>query len=312
MECSRFIGERFLEPVCEVSSPHSDVDIEGKSLDEPRIVKRFATVLLISLFFVIQTGHLCLSAEESPENLLKQEVSDAFQSHDYKKVIRLYRQFSATKPDRYLPASVKILYSQALADTGDLDGAIDAMKDVLADSRPETDPVQLQYDLANLLFLQKRFDEARTAYQKLLLQTGRNADLLSKAKERLALMKDKDANAKRKDIESLQLIDLETALEAGDIPDGAEEALARIIRRDPKSEQAAEARILQERIRGVRTQRAKGLLDEARRLFDEEKKYVEVRSLLEEIQRRYSDVCETASVEALRKAVDAKTGKAAR
>jgi tetratricopeptide (TPR) repeat protein len=271
-------------------------------------VKRFATVLLFLSFF----AGFPLSAEESPENQLRQDVSDAFQGNDYKRVIRLYRQFVASKPDRDIPAGVKILYSQALADTGDLDGAIDAMKNVLADVRPESDPIQLQYDLANLLFLQKRFDEARTAYQKLLLQTGRNAELLSKAKERLALMKDGDANAKRKDIESLQMIDLETTLDAGEVPDGAEQALARIIRRDPKSQQAAEAKSLQERIRGLRSQKAKALLDEARRLFDEEKKYVEVRDILDQIQSSYADVCETASVEALRKAVDSKAGKTAR
>ncbi|HEX5037414.1 MAG TPA: hypothetical protein VFX30_09680 [bacterium] len=270
-------------------------------------VKQFATVLFLLIFL----AGPALSADESPENQLKVDVSEAFQGHDYKKVIRLYRQFAASKPDRYIPVSVKILYSQALADTGDLDGAIDTMKDVLTDARPETDPVQLQYDLANLLFLQKRFDEAKGAYQKLLLQASRNAELLSKAKERLALMKDRDANAKRKDIESLQMIDLETALEAGEIPDGAEGVLARIIRRDPKSEQAAEARALQERIKGIRSQKAKALLDEARRLFDEEKKYVEVGGILNQIERSYSDVCETASVEALRKAVDSKLGKAA-
>src|SRR5678816_637292 len=125
----------------------------GKAPMKPH-VKRFATVLVL----LISLMGSALSADESPENQLKLDVSDAFQGHDYKKVIRLYRQFAASKPDRYIPIGVKVLYSQALADTGDLDGAIDAMKGVLLDVRPEMDPVQLQYDLANLLFLQKRFD----------------------------------------------------------------------------------------------------------------------------------------------------------
>jgi len=270
------------------------------------IVRRFAAAFFTSCFLVFP-----LHAEDMPEIRLKEDVAEAFQGHDYKKVIRLYREFASSQPDRYLPISVKVLYSQALADTGDLDGAIDAMKVALSDADPEMDPIQLQYDLANLLFLQKRFDEARATYRKLLLQAGRNADLLSKAKERLALMKDRDANAKRKDIESLQMIDLETSLDAGEVPDGAEEALARIIRRDPKSQQALEAKGLQDRIKSLRTQKAKALLDEARRLFDEEKKYAAAKNILDQIQSSYADVSETASVEALRKAIDSKLGKTA-
>lgn len=271
-------------------------------------MKRSVTLFLILTLFLCLPAH----ADNLPEGSLKQDVADAFQSHDYKKVIRLYREFAASKPDRYLPISVKVLYSQALADTGDLDGAIDAMKDALAEVRPEMDPMQLQYDLANLLFVQKRFDEARTSYQKLLLQSARNADLLSKAKEKLALLKDRDANAKRKDIESLDMIDLETALDAGEVPDGSSEVLNRIIRRDPKSQQALEAKALQERIKNLRTQKAKSLLDEARRLFDVEKKYVEVKDILDQIQSSYADVSEAASVDALRKAVDAKLSKPSR
>jgi tetratricopeptide (TPR) repeat protein len=297
-----------------VSTPQSLIDFKEKSLNEGPLgcyVRWFATAFLIFSFSTFFAG-FPLQAEDSLENGLKQDVTDAFQGHDYKKVIRLYREFAASKPDRYLPISVKVLYSQALADTGDLDGAIDAMRDVLSDVHTEMNPIQLQYDLANLLFLQKRLDEARSAYRKLLLQAGRNAEFLSKAKERLAFLKDRDVNAKRKDIESLQMIDLETALDAGEVPDGAEEALGQIMRREPNSAQAVEAKALQDRIKSLRTQKAKTLLDEARRLFDDEKKYVEVRDVLDQIQRSYGDVGEVASIEALRKAVDAKLSKPVR
>lgn len=301
-------------PQSEDLSPQSLVDIGGKSLDEARLTDEVSSVrwfvtgmILFSLF-----AGTAARAEESPENTLKQSIMEAFQVHDYKKVIRLYREFSASKPDRYVPLTVKVLYSQALADTGDLDGAIDGIKDTLSDLRPEMDPIQLQYDLGNLLFLQKRYDEARAVYQKLILQAGRNADLLAKAKDRLAYMKDQGANAKRKDIESLQMIDLETSLDAGEIPDGAEAMLNRILRRDPNSDQAREAKVLADRIKALRTSKAKVLLDEARRLFDEEKKYFEVRDILEQIQASYGDVCEKASVDALRKAVESKLGKPSR
>src|SRR5262245_45043701 len=111
------------------------------------LVKRFETAFLIALFLLPLQN---LRAGESPEQTLKQDVSVAFQGHDYKKVVRLYREFSASKPDRSVPMSVKVLYGQALADTGDLDGAIDAIRDALSDVSPEMDPIQLQYDLANL------------------------------------------------------------------------------------------------------------------------------------------------------------------
>jgi tetratricopeptide (TPR) repeat protein len=248
-----------------------------------------------------------LSAETAPEEALVQEVVKEFQRHNYKKVIELYRRFTADQPGRTLPLVVKVLYSQSLADTGEIDGAIDTLKDVLTDLPPEMDSMKLQYDLANLLFLQKRYDEATVAYRKLLLRGSQTSEILAKAKERLAQMRDRDA--KKKDFASLEMMDLETALEAGEVPDGADALLQRIIDRNPRSSQAEEAKRLQTRIKETRTRKAQALLDEARRLFDDEKKYAEVREILEQIQRSYADVSEMPSVDALLKAVKTKLGK---
>jgi len=242
----------------------------------------------------------------SKEAQLLTEISQEFQRHNYKKVIHLYRDFSDENPDRSPPLIAKIFYSQALADTGNLDDAIKSLKEILTDLPPQADPLRLQYDLANLFFIQRRFDEAKILYQKMLLGANQHQDLLTKAKERIAVMKDKDANSKKKDFVSLQLLDIETALEAGEVPDAAVALLQQIAEQNPTSPQAEQVRRLQNRVKEVRTERAKTLLEEARRLFDVEKKYTEVREFLDEIIEKYSDVCEMPSVEALSKEVDQK------
>ena len=248
-------------------------------------------------------------AQTTPEKGLVENVVREFQQHNYKQVIQLYREFAAGQPERYLPVVVKVLYSQSLADTGDIDAAIDSLKSVLEDLPPEVDSLQLQYDLANLLFLQKRFEEARVVYRRLTLRAAQTSEILSKAKERLTSMKDLGTGGRKKAFASLEMIDLETALDAGAVPDGAGGFLQGVIDQHPQSPQAAEARRLQARLKETRTQKARALLEEARRLFDQEKKYPEVRDLLEQIQRSYADVSEMPSVEALSKAVQAKLGK---
>ena len=101
----------------------------------------------------------------------------------------------------------------------------------------------------------------------------------------------------------------ETALEAGEVPDGAPSLLQQIIDQNPLSQQSAQAGRIQNRIKEVRTERAKDMLEEARRLYDMEKKYTEVREILTQIVERYSDVSEKPSVEALTKAVDQKLSR---
>lgn len=243
----------------------------------------------------------------SSEKELVDSVSSEFQRHNYKKVIQLYRDFAKGHSDRFLPTVVKVLYSQSLADTGEIDEAINSLKEVLAYLPPQFDTLKLQYDLANLLFLQRRYDEARSAFQKILLQSSQVNEVLSKARERLSLMKDKES--KKKDFVSLQILDIETNLDAGTVPDGAEAFLQQIAEQAPPGPQADQVRRLQERVKEVRAGKAKALLDEARRLYDQEKKYADVRDILEQIAQYYSDVSEMPSVEALLKEVNFRLGK---
>lgn len=255
------------------------------------------------LLFCLGSAGVGISSEKE----FADTVSGEFQRHNYKKVIQLYRDFAKGNPDRFLPTVVKVLYSQSLADMGEIDEAIKSLKEVLADFSPEVDTLKLQYDLANLLFLQRRYDEARTAFQKILLQSSQVNELLSKARERLSLMKDKES--KKKDFVSLQILDMESNLDAGTVPDGAEAFLQQIAEQTPTGPQADQARRLQERVREVRGEKAKALLDEARRLYDKERKYADVRDILEQISQYYSDVSEMPSVEALLKEVNSRLGK---
>ena len=268
-----------------------------------------ATFLLLLVAIGLYSGGAISSEKE-----LADAVSGEFQRHNYKKVIQLYRDYVEANADQSLPtagarlAVVKVFYTQSLADTGEIDEAIKSLKEVLADLSPEVDTLKLQYDLANLLFLQRRYDEARGAFQKILLQSSQVNELLSKARERLALMKDKES--KKKDFVSLQFLDIETNLDAGMVPDGAEAFLQQIAEQAaPGGPQSDQVQRLQERVKEVRAEKAKALLDEARRLYDKEKKYANVREILEQITQYYSDVSEMPSVEALFKQVNSRLGK---
>ena len=262
-----------------------------------------ATFLLLLVAIGLYSGGAISSEKE-----LADAVSGEFQRHNYKKVIQLYRDYVEANAGQSLPTIVKVYYTQSLADTGEIDDAIKSLKEVLADLSPDVDTLKLQYDLANLLFLQRRYDEARGAFQKILLQSSQVNELLSKARERLALMKDKES--KKKDFVSLQFLDIETNLDAGMVPDGAEAFLQQIAEQAaPGGPQSDQVQRLQERVKEVRAEKAKALLDEARRLYDKEKKYANVREILEQITQYYSDVSEMPSVEALFKQVNSRLGK---
>ncbi len=263
---------------------------------------RILVVSLLLLWLAMPTFASEMASNQPTATLkdLHQSIQLEFQKHNYKKVIQLYEDFSGNHPDQVLPLTLRVFYSQSLADTGEIDAAIKTIQEILVDFPLLMDSLRLQYDLANLFFMQKRYEEARKAYEKVLLQSSRVNETLRKARERIALMK--GSEGKKKDVISLQLLDIETALEAGEIPDGAETLLEKLATqnpRSPKTPQGEEARLLLARIKVIRTEKARNLLDEARRLFDHERKYAEVRNILEKIQSDYFDVGDLQSVEAL-------------
>lgn len=261
--------------------------------------------IFVPFFTVFFLWHSPLLASEKVQDLRK-EVQEEFQRHNYKKVIQLYRDFTSANPELFPSLIVKALYSQSLADTGEIDQAIDVLKEILADFPPQLDPLRLQYDLANLLFMQRQYEEARAAYQKVLLQASRNDEIRMKARDRIALMK--QSEGRKKDILSLQLLEIETSLESNEVPEGAEGVLNELLAKNPEGPQADRARKLLDRIREVRIGKAAALLGEARRLFDQERKYNEVRQILEQMVKDYSDVADMQSAQLLLKEANRRLG----
>ena len=61
----------------------------------------------------------------------QKQVVQEFQRHNYKKVIQIYKDLIAEDLHRPLPLVIRVLYSQSLADTGELDEAIEALQEIL-------------------------------------------------------------------------------------------------------------------------------------------------------------------------------------
>jgi len=226
---------------------------------------------------------------------------------NFKKVIEIYEEFVAADPDRYLPLTVRVLYAEALASTGQVDEAIVVLQGLVSEVPVELDYLRLQYDLATLLSQQGKKQEAQKAYEKLLLRASEQAALAARARERVAKMKGREA--RRGDEISIQLLDIETALDAGQVPSGSKEFMKGVVQRMPESPHAERARQLLEKVRMLEDEKAVSLLNEARRLFDKERKYGEVREILQSILKDYPDFGDIESVEVLMREVDRRLGR---
>lgn len=259
-------------------------------------------LILIPLTLFLSGMPVQASFADSSRKELQNQVTQEFQRNNFRGVIDLYEKFTQENPDRSIPLVVRVFYSRALAETGGIEKAIESLQAILQEMPREVDIVKLHYDLANLLFMERRYEEAKVVYQKVLLKVRDNEEILGKARQRLALMKDREG--KKKDVESLKLIDIETALEASEVPEGSEFILKAILTREPEGPHAVRAKTLLDRIRELRTEKAKALLDEARRLFDRERKFAEVRNILEQLERDYPDVADLESARLLMKEVD--------
>lgn len=292
----------------EVSRPQLVLTLEGNG--STRTTVKLPLFLAISLIFNLSVLASGLGAGEPQKSKpsspgdLQRVIQKEFQRHNYKKVVEVYQEFIETHPGQFQPILSRVLYSQSLADVGQIDEAIRSLQEILADWPPQVSLTQIHYDLANLLFMQKRHKEAQEAYQKVIIQSAAAREISGKASRRLFLMKEKES--KKRDVAAIQMLDIETSLEAGEVPDGGEAFLKKIAEQNQNTPSAERAILLLSKVRDVRTEKAKALLDEARRLYDEEKKYAEVREILEQIQAQYPDVSEQQSVEALLKAVTLK------
>ena len=154
--------------------------------------------ILFILFSGVQAGAEASKVFDAKK--IQSEIAGDFQRHNYKKVVQLYKNFvedSIESPS----LATKTLYSESLANTGEIDEAIQIIQEIIGELPAQVDPVTLKYNLANLLFIQKRYNEAVQVYRKILLQTSQYADIAAKARDRLALMRNKEG--KKKDVLSL-------------------------------------------------------------------------------------------------------------
>ncbi len=193
------------------------------------------------------------------------------------------------------PLKEEVAAIHQLAGEGKLDEAIRRLTTLLAEVN--VDRIRLQYDLANLLFVQGRYREARGAYQKVLLLAEEENDLVLRSRERIAKMKERET--KKKDEFALRLIDIETALDAGQLPPSGAKEFLKSVEQNPTSLYREKAEELMRRIHDKENELARVILNEARRLFDQDKNYLQVISLLETVQRDYPDTEEMDSVKIL-------------
>lgn len=268
---------------------------------------KFSLILLLLFSPTLWGGETAPCSGSSPLKELQKQLQQEFQRNNYKKVVSLYQGFEENCPDYYRPLIMRIYYSQSLADTGDIDQATKVLEEIIAEVGSLVDPVKFYYDLGNLFFMQHRIEEAKGVYQKVLFLSSRHQEMVAKVREKVGLMK--KGEARKKDLMALQLFDIESSLEAGEIPEGVQSFLRKVQEENPSTPNGEKAKNLLSRVMELRSDKAKSYLDEARRLFDEEKKYSEVRTLLNQLRSEYADVCETKSIEALEKAVDLREGK---
>jgi tetratricopeptide (TPR) repeat protein len=221
-------------------------------------------------------------------------------------LIEIYEEFLRADPDRYLPLTIRVLYAEALASTGRIDEAIAVLEGLLGEVPVELDYLRLQYDLANLLVIQGRREEALKAYQRLLLRADEQSGLVSQARGRVQKMSGRES--KKRDKVALELLNIETSLDAGQVPAGAKEFLRRAAASDDPETVTASTALLT-KVRELEDQKATALLNEARRLFDERRRTQEVRALLEQILKDYPESTEIQSVKILMGEVDRRLGR---
>lgn len=205
------------------------------------------------------------------------------------------------------PREVEIKAVYDLASEGKLDEAIARFQALLREAPKEPSRFRLQYDLANLLFMQGRYREARTAYQRAIEMAEEESALVQRARERIAKMRERET--KKKDEIAIQLIDIETATDTGQRPpEGSKEFLVRIAA-DPVSPHQEKAESLLQKIRDAEEVKAMELLNEARRLFDKERNYPAVLEILETIRRDYPENSDDTSVQILLTETERRLGR---
>jgi len=120
-----------------------------------------------------------------------------------------------------------------LAEQGKLDEAIRMLGQLVREVPSESLAVKLHYDLANLLFVQGRYREARAVYTRVIQLAEDQQEMTRRSRERIAKMKERESQ--KKDEVALQLIDIETAVDLGQFPPSGSKEFLRTVEKETAS-----------------------------------------------------------------------------
>ena len=134
-------------------------------------------------------------------------------------------------------------------------------------------------------------------YTRVIQLAEDQQEMTRRSRERIAKMKERESQ--KKDEVALQLIDIETAVDLGQFPPSGSKEFLRTVEKETASLHRERAGRLLEQLLALEDTRVRALLNEARRLYDEEKNYPGVVPLLETIVRDYPDCEEMPSVRIL-------------
>lgn len=199
--------------------------------------------------------------------------------------------------DLHQKVQMELETSHRLAGEGEIDEAISKLQSLLKETSNQSYLMKIQYDLANLLFLQGRYPEARAVYYQVILLNEDQKQMVSRSRERIEKMKEREV--RKGDQVAIRLIDIETTLDAGQLPPAGTIQFLKDIEIQAAHPSAERAHLLRERIIDVENKKAMELLNEARRLYDKKKDYPKVLSLLETIVQEFPNTEEMPSVEIL-------------
>lgn len=223
-------------------------------------------------------------------------LEEGYRKHDYKTVARLCKKLLQEKES--LSFSHQMVCAESFAGTGEIEQAILLLKGLLKENPAGLDRVKVQYDLANLLFMQGHYQESKKMFEQVLSASLDRDEWIKKARQKIVQIRQKRGRS-REQI-ALRLIEAEEKVEAGTDLYATKGVLLEILARTEgkQAEQAEKAKELLERLddkeRSLVTRELSNV-----QLLREEKKLTDARELLQKLLVDYPDMEERGHVESL-------------
>ena len=220
----------------------------------------------------------------------------AYRAHDYVTVAKLCGQLK----ELLLPPSAQLLCAEAYAATGQIAAAGKLLRTLLDQNPPGIDRMKIQYDLANLLFMEGRYIESKKIYQDVVATSQERGEWEKKARERIAkiMAKTKEHDWGSKKQVELQFLEIEQRIEKGVDLAESRDILAEMLLL-LKGKQAERAAELLEKLRDKRRALITQELSEVNHLYREENNLPAAREILQRILSTYPVMDEREYVEHL-------------